>query len=55
MVDTPRSTYGWTYWPTLDMSSGLQVGMLADYQSICQSTSVGPVSVNMLADMLPNS
>ena len=54
LVDT-WSTYGGTYWPTLNMSSGLQVDMSADYQSICQSTSVGPVSVNMLADMLPNS
>ena len=37
--------YGWTHWPTFKMSSGLQVDMSVDYQSICQSTSVGPVSV----------
>ena len=59
------STYGWRHWPTLDMSSCLQVDMSADYQSKCQSTSVGPVSIcwlmccpivdRQLADISPDS
>ena len=35
--------------------SQISINMSGEYQLICQSTSVGRVSVNMLADILANS